>query len=104
MADYYMAKTQHVLTVGLTPVKFPTPQRTDAVNQPEAIMIQGVPENTGKFYIGGPTVTADYSQGVFIFPSGYADAMLPFVDEENTYVVSNVAAQTLMVTYLSDKV
>ena len=41
------------------------------------------------------------SKGCFIFPPGYADAILPFNDEENTWVVSNVAAQTLMITYLA---
>jgi hypothetical protein len=104
MGDYYQRKTQHKLTVGVAPVKFPTPSKLDSVVQPEAIFVQGISTNTGKFFIGGSNVTADYSKGVFIFPSGYADALLPFVDDENLYVVSDVAAQTLMITYLADKV
>lgn len=100
MADTYSRRIQKVLTVGLTPVRFPVLLKNELFTQPDAIMVQGVFENTGRFFIGGSDVTADYSKGCFIFPPGYADAILPFNDEENTWVVSNVAAQTLMITYL----
>jgi hypothetical protein len=103
MSDYFMKKTVHKLTVGLVAVKFPTPGRLDAVTQPEAIFIQGIATNTGRFHIGGADVQTDYSTPAFIFPNGYADAMLPYVDEENLWVRSTVAGQTLMITYLADK-
>lgn len=104
MGDYYMRKTQHVLTVGVAAVRFPIPSPTDSVRQPEAIFIQGAPTNTGKFWIGNSAVTADYTKGAFLFPSGLADAMLPFVDEEDLYIISDVAAQKMMITYLADPV
>jgi hypothetical protein len=102
MVSYYTQKTQHVLTVGLAAVKFPVPKRSDTVTQPEAIFIQGIPTNTGKFWIGGSDVVANYTKGAFLFPSGLADALLPFVDDENLWVVSDQAAQTLMITYMAD--
>ena len=98
----YQKRTQHVLTVGTSRVQFPRPLPSDVVRQPEAIMVQGVQENIGKFFIGGADVVADYSKGCFIFPSGYADAILPFTDDENTWVISTEAAQTLMITYLAN--
>lgn len=101
--DYFQKRSQHVLTVGVVPVKFPVPSSTDVVRQPQAIMVQGVFSNTGKFFIGGSDVVADYTKGAFLFPGGLADCMLPFVDDENLWVVSDTAAQTLMITYLADK-
>jgi hypothetical protein len=102
MTDVYSERIQKVLTVGLTPVKFPALLKNEIFQQPDAIMIQGVFENTGRFFIGKSDVTADYTKGCFLFPPGLADAILPFNDEENTWVVSNVAAQTLMITYLAN--
>jgi len=99
---FYTAKTQHVLTVGVAPVRFPTCGKLDDVTNPEAIFIQGVPTNTGKFWIGGSGVVANYTKGAFLFPSGLADAMLPFIDDENLWIVSDTAAQTIMITYLAD--
>lgn len=102
MGEFYMKKTQHKLTVGLAAVHFPRPNPLDTVTNPEAIMIQGISTNTGTFFIGGADIASDYSKAAFIFPAGYADAMLPFVDDENLYIISTVAAQTIMVTYLAD--
>jgi hypothetical protein len=103
MGDYYLKRTQHKITVGVVPVKFPTPAPLDTVTQPEAIFIQTIPSNTGKIWIGGSDVTADFAKGVFYLPAGLADAMLPFIDDENLYAISDVAGQTLMVTYLAGK-
>ena len=103
MSEIYQKRIQKVLLVGVTPVKFPTLLKNEIFTQPDAIMVQGVFENTGRFFIGPSTVTANYNNGCFIFPPGYADAVLPFNDEENTWVVSDTAAQTLMITYLADK-